>query len=65
MEGWLWRATEEVSDRGFLGEVWEQWDVGVECPVGECRMFVMQRGTSEGSEFLVLVGWGCRGVTCD
>lgn len=32
-------------------------------PVGEYRIFVMQKGTSEGVEFLVLVGWGCRGVT--
>lgn len=34
-------------------------------PVGEYRVFVMQKGTSEGVEFLVLVGWGCTGITGD
>lgn len=34
-------------------------------PVGEYGMFVMQRGTPWGAEFLVFVGWGCRGVTGD
>lgn len=31
--------------------------------VGEYRIFIMRRGTSEGAEFLVLFGWGCRGIT--
>lgn len=34
-------------------------------PVGEYRMFVIQRDTSKGAVFLVVVGWGCTGVTGD
>lgn len=37
------------------------WVLGA--PVGGYRVFIMQRGTSEGAEFLVLVGWGGRSVT--